>query len=63
MKCSLIRVQMETIVASTVAGTIKAIHVKKDDGLDAGDLLIEIEPEGNGGNASNTNANGNGNGK
>lgn len=35
--------KMETVVASTVAGTVKSVYVKKDDSIDAGDLLIEID--------------------
>ena len=34
---------METIVGSTVEGVVKAIHVKKNDSIEAGDLLIEVE--------------------
>lgn len=36
--------KMETVVGSAVNGTVKSLFVKKDESVEAGDLIIEIEP-------------------
>jgi pyruvate carboxylase len=35
--------KMETLVASPISGTVKALHVAEGNTLSAGDLLMEID--------------------
>ena len=35
--------KMEMPIAATAAGMIKAIHIKKGDAVQGGDLLVDIE--------------------
>ena len=41
--CTIEAMKMESSITSEVAGKIKAIHVNAGDGVDAKDLLIELE--------------------